>query len=178
MLVNLAKGVIGQRREFIGLLLLPQILIAALGRASLPPEQRELFCLYIDEFHTFETQALASALAEGRKYGLSLTLANQYTSQIAPSTLSAIMGNVGTIGSFRVGIHDAPLIAQEMTPVFTSDDLINLPNYQLAMKWRRDALHVPFLTRTHALPPVIRRSQRLARGPGDLRRVRADQAAG
>jgi hypothetical protein len=153
LLVNLAKGVIGpETAQFIGLLLLPQILIAALGRASLPPEQRELFCLYIDEFHTFETQALASALAEGRKYGLSLTLANQYTSQIAPSTLNAIMGNVGTIGSFRVGVNDAPLIAQEMAPVFTPDDLINLPNFQLAMKLADgDDASIPFLTRTAPL---------------------------
>lgn len=153
LLVNLAKGLIGpETSQFIGLLLLPQILIAALGRASLPPEKRELFCLYVDEFHTFETQALASALAEGRKYGLTLTLANQYTSQIDPKTLHAIMGNVGTIGSFRIGIEDAPLVALEMAPVFSADDLINLPSYQAAVKLADgDSASVPFAMRTAPL---------------------------
>lgn len=153
LLVNLSKGVIGpETSQFIGLLLLPQILIAALGRASLPREQRDLFCLYVDEFHTFETQALASALAEGRKYGLTLTLANQYTSQIEPKTLQAIVGNVGTIGSFRIGIEDAPLIAQEMAPVFNADDLINLPNYHVALKLPDgDNASVPFALRTTPL---------------------------
>lgn len=135
LIVNLSKGAIGQdNAQFIGLLLLPQLLLAAFTRANQKQDQRALFCVYVDEFHNFKTPALQTALAEGRKYGLSLTLANQFVTQVDMSTRQAIFGNAGTIGAFRVGIEDSGLMERELFPVFTADDLMNLPSYQLALK--------------------------------------------
>lgn len=135
LIVNLSKGAIGQdNAQFIGLLLLPQLLLAAFSRANQKHDQRSLFCLYVDEFHNFKTPALQTALAEGRKYGLSLTLANQFVTQVDIATRQSIFGNAGTIGAFRVGIEDSVLMERELYPIFSSDDLMNLPAYQLALK--------------------------------------------
>ena len=135
LIVNLSKGAIGQdNAQFIGLLLLPQLLLAAFTRANQKQDERKLFCLYVDEFHNFKTPALQTALAEGRKYGLSLTLANQFVTQVDVATRQAIFGNAGTIGAFRVGIEDSGVMERELYPVFNSDDLMNLPSYQLALK--------------------------------------------
>lgn len=135
LIVNLSKGAIGQdNAQFIGLLLLPQLLLAAFTRANQKQDERKLFCVYVDEFHNFKTPALQTALAEGRKYGLSLTLANQFVTQVDMATRQAIFGNAGTIGAFRVGIEDAALMERELFPIFNADDLMNLPSYQLALK--------------------------------------------
>jgi len=135
LIVNLSKGAIGQdNAQFIGLLLLPQLLLAAFTRANQKQDERKLFCLYVDEFHNFKTPALQTALAEGRKYGLSLTLANQFVTQVDVATRQAIFGNAGTIGAFRVGIEDSAVMERELYPIFNSDDLMNLPAYQLALK--------------------------------------------
>jgi hypothetical protein len=75
-------------------------------------------------------------LAEARKYGLGLVLATQYTSQLSsrdphrPSVLSAVLGNVGTVVAFRVGVEDAPLLAPLFAPRFEAQDLVELPNFQ------------------------------------------------
>jgi hypothetical protein len=76
----------------------------------------------------------STMLSEGRKYGLVITIANQYLSQLAHGTFDAVMGNVGTFVSFRVGQKDAMILAQEMQPVFHPDDLINLPRHTAAVK--------------------------------------------
>ncbi|MCU0475968.1 MAG: type IV secretion system DNA-binding domain-containing protein [Anaerolineae bacterium] len=154
LIVNLSKGAIGQdNAQFIGLLLLPQLLLAAFTRANQAERERRLFCVYVDEFHNFKTPALQTALAEGRKYGLSLTLANQFVTQVDTPTRQAIFGNAGTIGVFRVGIEDAQVMERELVPVFSSDDLMNLPSYQLALKLAdTNEVVPPFLVYTRPLP--------------------------
>jgi hypothetical protein len=157
LIVNLSKGAIGQdNAQFVGLLLLPQLLLAAFTRANLPPEQRHLFCMYVDEFHNFKTPALQTALAEGRKYGLSLTLANQFVTQVDGSTRQAIFGNAGTLGAFRVGLEDALVLEREMYPVFSADDLMNMPSYQVALKLADHGESIPpCLVHTRPMPPHL-----------------------
>lgn len=96
------------------------------------PDRRPFF-LHVDEFHAFTTGALADMVAEMRKYGLSLTLANQYLDQIQPEILDALLGNVGTLICFRVGPNDAPNIARHMDGP-EPRDLVNLPNYQMFVR--------------------------------------------
>jgi len=54
--------------------------------------------------------------------------------QIEPSLRDAILGNVGTIVSFRLGAVDAELLAKEFYPEFSVTDLTNLPNYHMYLK--------------------------------------------
>ncbi len=144
LLVNLAKGRMGpEASHFLGLILMPQIFIAALSRANMPEAQRRLFCLYVDEFHNFTTPTFSTMLAEARKYGVALTVANQFISQLTPSIREAVFGNVGTLLSFRVGINDARFLAQEFYPVYGENDLINLPNYYTLAKMLVDGDAMP-----------------------------------
>lgn len=57
----------------------------------------------------------------------------------------AILGNVGTIISFRVGAEDAPYLASEFTQIFSEADLVQLPNHHIYMKLMIDGMpSMPF----------------------------------
>ncbi len=91
-----------------------------MSRSDVPEEERRDFYLYIDEFHTFATLSLATMLSELRKYRVNLVLAHQYLSQLEPEVCDAILGNVGTMISFRVGASDAKVLEQEISPEFSA----------------------------------------------------------
>lgn len=153
LLVNLAKGKIGaDTSTLLGALLVSRLGLAALSRADQTEEERRDFYLYLDEFHSFTTLSLAGMLSELRKYRLNLILAHQYLAQLDERLLEAILGNVGTIITFRIGPSDAETAAKEFAPEFSSTDLINLPNYHIYLKLMIDGrVSIPFSALT--LPP-------------------------
>lgn len=127
LLINLSKGKIGEENSnFLGLILVPRILAAAMSRADMPKEERKDFFLYVDEFQNFSTPDFAQILAEARKYRLNLIVANQYIAQIQDDIRNAVFGNVGTMVSFRIGADDAEYMEKQYEPVFSQKDLINL----------------------------------------------------
>lgn len=135
LLVNLSKGRMGEGpTSLLGALLTASLGLAGLGRAEIPEEKRRDFYVYLDEFPTYSTPSLASMLPELRKYRVSLTLANQHLSQLGFDVRSAVLGNVGTMIVFRVGVVDARLLAREFAPVFSAEDLVALPNHEIALK--------------------------------------------
>jgi hypothetical protein len=73
-------------------------------------------------------------LSEARKYGMALTVANQFISQLDDAIRESVFGNIGTLLTFQVGIKDAHYLVPEMYPVFDVDDMVNLPNYHLLAK--------------------------------------------
>jgi type IV secretory pathway TraG/TraD family ATPase VirD4 len=150
LLVNLAKGKIGaDTSTLLGALLVSRLGLAALSRANQPEEMRRDFYLYLDEFHNFTTLSLVGMLSELRKYRLNLVLAHQYMAQLDERLLAAILGNVGTIISFRIGPSDTEIIAQEFAPEFSQTDLVNLPNYHIYLKMMIDGrVSSPFSART------------------------------
>src|SRR5205807_5333239 len=114
-----------------------------------PEDERRDFHVYLDEFQNFTTLSLANMLSELRKYRVNLVLAHQYLSQLEPEVRDAILGNVGTIISFRLGVPDAEVLAQEFYPDFSVADLINLPNYHVYLKLMIDgAVSKPFSAET------------------------------
>jgi hypothetical protein len=116
--------------NFLGLLLLPMILQAALSRADLPANERRDVALYVDEFQNYATDSLALMLAESRKYHLALTLANQHVGQLTHEIRDAVIGNVGSILSFRLGVADAAAMEQILAPSpVGAADLTGLPNF-------------------------------------------------
>ena len=80
------------------------------GRRSVTCDRstRRDFFVYIDEFQSFTTLAMASMLSELRKYRVGFTIAHQYIHQLVPDIRHAVFGNVGSVISFRVGAEDAP----------------------------------------------------------------------
>jgi hypothetical protein len=129
LLVNLAKGKIGEAPAMLfGGLLVTMLGLAGLERADVPQSERRDFFMYLDEFQTFTTLALVNMLAELRKYGVGLVLANQFMDQIDSELRSAILGNVGTLVVFRVGSVDAGKLVKELLPDLEPYDLTLLPN--------------------------------------------------
>jgi len=130
LLINLAKGPLGEENSnFLGLLLVPRILMAAMSRANVPMEERRDFYFYVDEFQNFATPDFAVILSEARKYRLGLCVANQFIGQVEEEVKNAIFGNVGTKIAFRIGVTDASYMAHEFAPTFSEEDLLNVEKY-------------------------------------------------
>ncbi len=133
LLVNVSKGRLGEGSALLlGSLVLSTLALAALSRAD--TDDRRPFFIYVDEFQSFTTLMMANMLPELRKFGVGFTLANQYLHQLDPDIRSAVLGNVGTLASFRVGAEDAPLMAREFQPAFEAEDLLRLPNRHMYLK--------------------------------------------
>jgi hypothetical protein len=65
---------------------------------------------------------------------LSTALALQYLDQLDPAFRAALLGNIGTIISFRTGAEDAAYLSREFYPVFREADFVNLPKYHMYLK--------------------------------------------
>jgi hypothetical protein len=150
LLINLSKGKIGaENSEFLGLLLIPRILSAAMSRIDTPTEQRKDFFLYVDEFQNFATEDFATILSEARKFRLNLVVANQYIGQMREEIRNAVFGNVGSIVSFRVGLDDAEYLEGQFNPVFSKSDLTNIENQNAYIKLMVEGKYpAPFSIRT------------------------------
>ncbi len=130
LVVNLSKGLIGEDNAgILGSFLVTKIQLAAMSRSDIPDvSKRRPFYLYVDEFQNFATDSFSVILSEARKYGLNLTVANQYIAQMTESVRDAVFGNVGTTISFRVSADDAPILVKQFEPTFDSSDLIQMNN--------------------------------------------------
>src|SRR3989344_1336710 len=125
LVVTLSRGLIGEDNAgILGSLMVTKIQLAAMGRADMPEAKRTPFYLYVDEFQNFATESFATILSEARKYGLNLTVANQYISQMGEEVRGAVFGNVGTVMSFRVSPDDAPFLQKYFEPEFEAANLI------------------------------------------------------
>jgi len=114
LIVNLAKGRLGEDgANLLGGLVVATIGLAALSRAEGAPESRRPFFLYVDEFQSFTTLAFVNMMSELRKYGVGLTLAHQHLHQLDDDVRHAVLGNAGSLISFRVGAQDAAYLARE-----------------------------------------------------------------
>jgi hypothetical protein len=135
LIINLSKGKLGEENSnFLGLVLVPRLLAAAMSRADIPESQRKPFYLYVDEFQNYATPDFATILSEARKYKLDLVVANQFTSQMEDEVKNAVFGNVGTLMSFRVGVGDANYLQHEFAPTFNESDLLNIERFHVYIK--------------------------------------------
>jgi len=146
LLVNLAKGRLGEdSSSLLGALLVTTIGLAGYSRADIEPIKRRDFFVYIDEFQSFTTLAVANMLSEMRKFRVAFTVAHQFLQQLEPGTRHAILGNAGTVISFRVGAVDAPYLAREFNEAFDETDLMRLPNHTVYIKLMIDGVpSLPF----------------------------------
>lgn len=134
-IMNLSKGRVGEdSSRLLGGMLITKIQLAAMERVDIPEADRKDFFLYVDEFQNFATESFANILSEARKYHLSLIMAHQYIKQLDEHVADAVFGNVGTIVTFRVGAEDAEFMEKEFEPIFTANDIINLPKFHVYLK--------------------------------------------
>jgi len=154
--VNLSKGLIGEdNAAILGAFMVTKIQLAAMSRSDIPNiEDRRPFYLYVDEFQNFATDSFATILSEARKYGLNLTVANQYISQMTETVRDAVFGNVGTMISFRVSADDAPMLVKQFEPQFEANDLLQMHNRHFIINMVIKGEKAPaFSATTLTLPP-------------------------
>lgn len=167
LLVNLAKGRLGQQNaRLLGYVVLTKLWSAVLERVNVVPLERHSCFLYLDEFPSLITDSLPDMLSESRKFGVGITLANQFVSQLDERMRGAILGNVGTTAAFRLGSEDARLLSGAWPGANRAEDLTCLPNH-----------HALVALSSHGVPspPVPVRMLPAPQGGHDARE-RADSA--
>ena len=150
LVVNLSKGLIGEDNAgILGAFLVTKVQLAAMSRSDIPDvADRRPFYLYVDEFQNFATDSFAVILSEARKYGLNLTVANQYISQMTDQVRDAVFGNVGTTISFRVSADDAPHLVKQFEPTFEAQDLLQMNNRNFVISMIINGEKVPAFSAT------------------------------
>jgi len=155
LIVNLSRGLVGEdNASLLGALLVTKIQLGAMSRADIPAHQRSPFYLYVDEFQNFATDSFVTILSEARKYGLNLTVANQYISQMPMEVKDAVFGNVGSIAAFRMGADDARAMQRYFEPQFLEYDLVHMHNRHFVISMTIEGEKVPaFSAISLNLPP-------------------------
>lgn len=154
LIANLSQGKLGEdNAALIGAMLITKFQLAAMNRVDQTEAERRDFYLYVDEFQNFATTSFIKILSEARKYKLNLMMANQYMAQIPIEVQKAILGNAGSIAAFTMGADDSRIIMKEFGDVFTDKDLVNLENFQIALRLMVDSMSGrAFVARTLPLP--------------------------
>lgn len=96
--------------------------------------RRDVSCpidVFIDEWQKLPSPAIPQMLAEGRKFGIRLRLANQHLAQLTEAQREAVLANTGLIGVFRTSNSDANTLDRRFPTVPTST-MQTLPKHTLA----------------------------------------------
>jgi len=134
-IANLSKGAVGEDVcALLGGMLISAMQLAALHRSAEPEHLRKPFYLYVDEISTFVNLSFVGMLSECKKYKLGVFMAGQYLDQLHEKVRAAILGNIGTLISFRIGATDAEYLAKEFYPVFSAEDFVHLPRYAMYIR--------------------------------------------
>ena len=96
---------------------------------------------------------------------MNLVMAHQYLGQLSQGQdtkiRDAVLGNVGTMVAFRIGVEDAEVLAKQFDPVFNEYDLVNIDRYHAYVRLLvNNSVARPFDIDT--LPPTIGRRDRAA----------------
>lgn len=135
LLVNLSKGNTGElNSRLLGMIFVMKFQAAAMSRVDVPESERRDFSLYVDEFQNFSTDSLATIMSEARKFRLNLIVANQFTTQLSQEIRDAVFGNIGTIVSFRIGQNDVESVGKYFQPIFDTEDLLRVPNFNTIVR--------------------------------------------
>jgi hypothetical protein len=142
LLVNIPKGLIGaETAQLLGCLVLTAIWQAATERAALAPERRHAFGVYVDEVQDFAEAPIPwdEMFAQGRKYGLALTVAHQNLAQLPKDLREVILANARSKAVFGLSPADAKVMAGVFEPSLTADDLQALDPFAIAAQVALDS---------------------------------------
>lgn len=162
ILLNLAVTAIGeQAATLLGGLATMKLYEAAKRQPRDAKNERPSAAVYLDEFQTYATEILADTMAETRKFGLRITLANQTLGQLrgrGRDHLHAILGNAGNLVLFGVDTEDAVYLSQRFPGVLAPSELGSLPNYEAICRFQSQSKAFgPLLIRTEPPTPELRR---------------------
>jgi len=94
VLINTDRALLGDDGSAIlGRFFIAQCLAAALSRASLPPEERHLALLVVDEAKDYFDAKTEKILSDARQFGLGLLFATQFVEQLPDGVRRAMYNN-------------------------------------------------------------------------------------
>lgn len=162
-LASLNNEAVHAEQANLGALLMTNFQMVAMSRQQ--TNGHAPYYLFIDEVQQFVTTALPIVFSEARKFGLSLTVANQFLKQLEGETLEAILGNVGATIIFACGPKDARALSHVVKPEFEVDDVVNFDKFHAAVKMQAGGKTVPAfsLSTTPPLPVPDDADEREAR---------------
>jgi len=170
VLVNLSKGLHDKdKAHFVGSAL-SNLIWSCIGYRQLieEAEDRGETYLFADEFQSFATDVFEDMLSEGRKFGLRLILANQYTHQLSQEVWRGIAGNVGTFVSFAGANEDAERLSFNFGDLVEQHEFVNLEKYNALVKYpKADVIRVRSkppadIKNEDALEKVLQRMEQLS----------------
>ena len=129
-IVLACPGADGAKDKLVANLLVFDLLHGAKSRASLPPEQRLPFYVFLDEVQTYDGASngtLASMLEQTAKYGIRGTLLNQNPDRLTRETLNALTTNRSHLITTALNAHAAGMIAREWGGDPPASAIIGLP---------------------------------------------------
>ena len=116
VLVALGVHRLGSAASLLGGLLVSGLENAIMARADKPESARVPVHFYLDEFENLVSDRFEAFLAEGRRFGLGLTLSHQNLAQMPDGLRQMILANANTQLYFQVGAQDAAVLAAEVVP--------------------------------------------------------------
>lgn len=144
VIANLTTGIVGgSAARVFGALLIARARTAAMSRARIAPHERRDFHIIIDEAQTMATNSLPLALAELRKFSVSVCFATQMLSGLSDQTRAALLGTTGSLAAFRMG-EDAEVIAPKFNRLhqdFNANLLYELDRGEAIVKIGADDVH-------------------------------------
>jgi hypothetical protein len=135
VLVHLPKGLIGaETAQLLGCLVLTAVWQAMAERVALPVSRRHPFGLVVDEVQDFAAAPVPwdEMFAQGRKYGLSLTVAHQNLGQLPKELREVVLANARSKAVFALSASDAKVMERLFAPALTAADLQALDAYSIA----------------------------------------------
>jgi hypothetical protein len=161
-LINLANGQIGsEAAALLGGVLTHRLEQSAKRQGVVPIEQRHAASLYFDEFHTFASEFIRSLMAECRKFGLRVTLANQTLSQMINSDVDGgvfreVLGTCANTIAFAIDSEDARYLSPRFGGRFEASALVAQSNYHAICQFQGESGSFgPFAVRTPPPPPKL-----------------------
>ena len=114
VLISLAVDRLHDAARLAGGLLVSGFQSAIMSRADVPEAERVPAHLYVDEFECMASDKFESIVAEGRRFGLGLTLSHQNISQLSTGLRNVLRNNVHTQIYFQTGALDAAELVKEI----------------------------------------------------------------
>ncbi len=136
LLVSLAPGALGEASTLIGSAVMFAVWNAIEARVTLPPKERHLINIYVDELATLTNglpNSFELAAERFRGLGASLTVALQTLGRILEPTRSALLGNAATFITWRAPAEEAAAIARQL-PGLTLQDVQSLGRFEVAAR--------------------------------------------
>jgi hypothetical protein len=148
-IVLACPGADGAKDKLVANLLVFDLLHGAKSRASLPPEKRLPFYVFLDEVQTYDGASngtLASMLEQTAKYGVRGFLLNQNPDRLTSDTLNALTTNRSHLITTALNAHAAGMIAREWGGDPPASAIIGLPRRTfIAQVTHQGQLTRPFL---------------------------------